>query len=62
MHTSIVCIFNILPLKIVRSTDIEGRQSNKESAIRRGGNEKGLSFCYLQKPFLLLLLSLLVQK
>lgn len=32
-HTSFIFIFNILLLKIGRSTDIESRQSNKESAI-----------------------------
>lgn len=32
LHTSFISIFNILLLKIV-STDMESRQSNKESAI-----------------------------
>lgn len=33
LHTSFISIFNILLLKIVVSTDMESRQSNKESAI-----------------------------
>lgn len=51
LHTSVIYIFNILLLKIVRSTDTEGRQSNKESVIWRGGNEKGSHFVICKSLF-----------
>lgn len=51
LHISVIYIFNILLLKIVRSTDTEGRQSNKESVIWRGGNEKGSHFVICKSLF-----------
>lgn len=50
-HLRHVYIYCILLLKIVRSTDTEGRQSNKESAIRRAGNEKGSRFVICKSLF-----------
>lgn len=50
-------IFNISHLKIVSSSEMESRQSNKESALQRGGNEKGSPFviCDVFSPFSLLI-------
>lgn len=50
-------IFNISHLKIVSGSEMESRQSNKESAIQRGGNEEGSSLLSVMS-FLLFLSSL----
>lgn len=43
-HLLFYTIFNISRLKIVSSSEMESRQSNKCDAMQRGGNEKGSSF------------------
>lgn len=50
-------IFNISHLKIVSSSEMENRHSNKESALQKGGNEKGSPFVIRDvfSPFSLLI-------